>query len=58
MESHQGRFLLSVLDMGSTLYINLGSKDKIKKINDRLGLNLTNYFLTDKTIKKLLSFKL
>ena len=48
---------LKVLKNGGS-YINLGSKDKIKKINDRLGLNLTNYFLTDKTIKKLLSFKL
>lgn len=48
---------LKVLKNGES-YINLGSKDKIKKINDRLGLNLTNYFLTDKTIKKLLSFKL
>lgn len=48
---------LRVLKNGET-YINLGSKDKIKKINDRLGLNLTNYFLTDKTIKKVLNFKL
>lgn len=48
---------LKVLKNGET-YINLGSKDKIKKINDRLGLNLTNYFLTDKNIKKVLSFKL
>lgn len=48
---------LRVLKNGDS-YINLGSKDKIKRINDRLGLNLTNYFLTDKTIKKLLSFKL
>lgn len=48
---------LRVLRNGDS-YINLGSKDKIKRINDRLGLNLTNYFLTDKTIKKLLSFKL
>lgn len=47
---------LRVLRNGDS-YINLGSKDKIKRINDRLGLNLTNYFLTDKTIKKLLSFK-
>ena len=48
---------LRVLKNGDS-YINLGSKDKIKRINDRLGLNLTNYFLADKTIKKLLSFKL
>ena len=48
---------LKVLKNGET-YINLGSKDKIKKINDRLGLNLTNYFLTDKNIKKVLGFKL
>jgi len=48
---------LKVLKNGET-YINLGSKDKIKKINDRLGLNLTNYFLTDKNIKKVLSLKL
>ena len=48
---------LKVLKNGET-YINLGSKDKIKKINDRLGLNLTNYFLTDKNIKKVLDFKL
>lgn len=48
---------LRVLKNGDS-YINLGSKDKIKRINDRLGLNLTNYFLTDKTIKKLLGFKL
>lgn len=48
---------LKVLKNGGT-YINLGSKDKIKKINDRLGLNLTNYFLTDKNIKKALSLKL
>lgn len=48
---------LRVLKNGDS-YINLGSKDKIKRINDRLGLNLTNYFLTDKAIKKLLSFKL
>lgn len=48
---------LRVLKNGDS-YINLGSKDKIKRISDRLGLNLTNYFLTDKTIKKLLSFKL
>ena len=47
---------LRVLKNGDS-YINLGSKDKIKRISDRLGLNLTNYFLTDKTIKKLLSFK-
>lgn len=39
-------------------YINLGAKDKIKRINGRLGLNLTNYFLTDKNIKKVLGFKL
>lgn len=48
---------LRVLKNGDS-YINLGSKDKTKRINDRLGLNLTNYFLTDKIIKKLLSFKL
>ncbi|MDY6429558.1 MAG: IS1634 family transposase [Bacilli bacterium] len=48
---------LKVLKNGET-YINLGSKDKIKKINDRLRLNLTNYFLTDKNIKKVLSLKL
>lgn len=48
---------LRVLKNGDS-YINLGSKDKIKRISDRLGLNLTNYFLTDKTIKKLLGFKL
>ena len=48
---------LKVLKNGET-YINLGSKDKIKKINDRLGLSLTNYFLTDKNIKKVLGFKL
>ncbi len=48
---------LKVLKNGET-YINLGAKDKIKKINDRLGLNLTNYFLTDKAIKKVLAYKL
>lgn len=48
---------LKVLKNGES-YINLGSKDKVKRINDRLGLNLTNYFLTDKAIKKALSFKL
>ncbi len=48
---------LKVLKNGET-YINLGSKDKVKRINDRLGLNLTNYFLTDKAIKKVLNFKL
>lgn len=48
---------LKVLKNGET-YINLGSKDKIKKINDRLGLNLTNYFLTDKNVKKVLNLKL
>lgn len=48
---------LRVLKSGDA-YINLGAKDKIKRINDRLGLNLTNYFLTDKNIKKVLGFKL
>ena len=48
---------LRVLKSGD-IYINLGAKDKIKRINDRLGLNLTNYFLTDKNIKKVLGFKL
>ena len=48
---------LRVLKSGDA-YINLGAKDKIKRINDRLGLNLTNYFLTDKNIKKALGFKL
>ena len=48
---------LRVLKSGDA-YINLGAKDKIKRINDRLGLNLTNYFLTDKNVKKVLGFKL
>lgn len=48
---------LKVLKNGES-YINLGSKDKIKKINDRLGLSLTNYFMTNKTIKNALNFKL
>ena len=48
---------LKVLKNGET-YINLGSKEKVKRINDKLGLNLTNYFLSKKTIKNMLSFKL
>ena len=48
---------LNILKTGNT-YINLGSKDKIKTINDRLGLNLTNYFLTEKNIEKVLNYKL
>ena len=48
---------LRVLKSGDA-YINLGAKEKIKGINDRLGLTLTNYFLTDKNIKKVLGFKL
>lgn len=48
---------LNILKNGNN-YINLGSKDKIKTINDRLGLNLTNYFLTDKNIEKVLNYKL
>lgn len=48
---------LQILKNGNS-YVNLGSKSKIKNINDKLNLKLTNYFLTDKTIKDLLKFKL
>lgn len=37
-------------------YINISSKDKIEVINTRLGLNLDNYVLTDKNIKKIMGF--
>lgn len=39
-------------------YINLGSKEKIKNISNRLKLPLTNYFLTEQNIKKVLNYKL
>lgn len=39
-------------------YINIASKDKINEINSRLNLNLDNYVLTDKNIRKTLKFKI
>jgi hypothetical protein len=47
-----------VVEIQQNKYINItSSSDFVKSLSDELGLPLTNYYLNDSQLKKVLNFK-